>query len=435
MGATLTRRTGQEAVGRARVLLSSWQGPIMSCRFTSSAWSLFMALVTGLAGACGASRSAPPPSGVADRDGAVPPSPEASSPAPESSTSRPLPADEREVTFPSDMQAWAGSTSPREALPLAAPMLFPSIGSALRGPDHQRHSVSTEWPRDRHQSGESLFPAGDLRHRQDAVLDAGLLRRGSRRLGHVPHVLGNGDRSNWTGSVHLSGENPATTKILWAGSCGPRLPTSPTPRTSRSTTTSFTRCARPPHHRATYARRPVRAGDGIDMVAKPGNISGVSINEMVIQNLKEVGGPSGIGQTSPTTRSARATARAWCPRCSHHQREPRSHRLRVRDARCSQRGGLVDRDSVFDDCNIGVTNSHGGNGIFPGMPKSPLFLGEAAEAGASRSPMRVPKLPVGRHSRRYECPGSSYPSLRTGRSSRCSTPSSLRETLWSRPRA
>jgi hypothetical protein len=215
--------------------------------------------------------------------------------------------------------------------------------------------------------GSLYFPAGTYYINETLSLTQAYFEK-EEDGGSTLTYWGNGDRSQWTGEVHLSGEDPATTSIVWAGSCGtdPNI-ADPQHVTKYSDILYIDGIAPLLIERLTLDGRNC-AGDGIDMVSKPGNISGVSINEMTIENLKEVGivgdRPNITndevleGDTSGMVSEVSITNVSF----AHID-----YACVMPDA-----ANAVDwwiRDSSFSDCNIGVTNTHGGNGIFPGMPQ------------------------------------------------------------------
>jgi hypothetical protein len=215
--------------------------------------------------------------------------------------------------------------------------------------------------------GSLYFPAGTYSINQTLSLTQAYYADGGDG-GSALTYWGNGDRSQWTGEVHISGEDPATTSIVWAGDCGPDPNIANPMAVTKYNDILYIDGISPLIVERLTLDGQHCAGDGIDMVSKPGNISGVSINEMVIQNLKEVGI---VGDrpdiTKDEVREGDTTGMVSEVSVTNVKFSHIDYACVMPDA-----ANAVDwwiRDSIFSDCNIAVTNGHGGNGIFPGMPQ------------------------------------------------------------------
>jgi hypothetical protein len=301
-----------------------------------------------------------------------------------------VPVDEREVTFPSSMTAWGWlDVTKNGAQVVNLADSNPGCPDALPGKtDAASVTQTTQAIQCRLNNlgiqpnpGALYFPKGTYYINKTLSLTGYYVTTVNGVKTLVP--WGQGNRSEWTGSAHISGENPATTKIVWAGDCGTD-PNIADPSTVTKYNDIFYIDGISPLtiERLTLDGNNQCAGTGIDMVSKPGNMSGVSINEMNIQNLREVGiagdrdnltndeifegdGTGMVSEVSITqVNFAHVGYACVMPNAAN----------------------TVDwwiRDSSFSDCGFGIVNSSGGTGwVWPGMPVAPgLAWGNPGSGG------------------------------------------------------
>lgn len=292
-----------------------------------------------------------------------------------------LPVDAREVTFPSnaaDMAAWGVWDVTQGGASIGCPNALPNKTDAASVTQTTQaiqcrlnllgqSTPSFIW----NQYPASLyFPAGSYYINKALSLTVGYWTTNSSGA-NIFVKYGVVARSGSTGLVKISGENPATTKILWAGSCGAD-PNVANPSTFTKYNDIFYISG---VHPLTIERLTLDgqncAGDGIDMVSSQGIISGVHINEMNIQNLKEVGI---VGDRSLITKSEMLSGdgSGMVSEVTISQ---------VNFSNIGYAGVLANtynaldywiRDSVFSNCNIGVTSSAAVQGVW-GMSGAPAL--------------------------------------------------------------
>jgi hypothetical protein len=278
------------------------------------------------------------------------------------SASQSAPLDEREIMFPANMAAWGWLDVTKNGAAIGCYDALP--GKTDAGSVNQ----TTQAIQCRlNQLGIGNVPASLYFPRGSYYINQTLSLTEYYYVNGVLTPWGQGDRSNWTGEVHISGEGPTISQIIWAGSCGTD-PNIADPSTITKYNDIFYVDAVAPliMERLTLDGKNC-AGDGIDMVSKPGNMSNASINEMIIQNLKEVGI---VGDRNNLTKDEVAegdgTGMVSEVSVTNVHFNNVGYACVMPDA-----ANAVDwwvRDSVFNNCNIGLVTTDKGAGAPPGFP-------------------------------------------------------------------
>jgi hypothetical protein len=350
---------------------------------------LTTAFIAGSMHACGTESNAPKPSPGTDASAASPTMspPDAATAvttdaaADAASMAPNLPFDEREVTFPTSMSAWGWLDVTEEGAAINCPDAMPnksdaaSVAQTTLAIQCRLNGLGIG-----NNPGSLYFPAGTYYIDKTLSLTQAYYAPGQDG-GSTLTYWGGGNRSQWTGEAHISGEDPATTKIVWSGSCGTDPNVADPVNVTKYNDILYIDGISPLIIERLTLDGQNCAGDGIDMVSKPGNMSGVSINEMTIENLKEVGI---VGDrpniTKDEIREGDNSGMVSEVTITNVSFAHIGYACVMPDA-----PNAVDfwiRDSTFSDCGIGVTNTHGGNGIFPGMPQAaPLAWGNSGPGG------------------------------------------------------
>ena len=291
------------------------------------------------------------------------------------------PTDAREITFPADMQAWGwldvtkdGSQLITDASPQGCEMVLPNrtdqvaIDQTTRAIQCRLNNLGVD-----PSPGALYFPPGTYYINKTLSLTHGRwIPNNNDTQTYVNY--GGGNRSGWTNEIHISGADPLTTKIVWAGDCG-RSKDVPDQAVQKYNDILYINGMSPlTIERLTFDGQNC-AGTALDMVSKPEAVSGVVINEMNFQNLKETGI---MGDRTDLTWDEK--------RLKKEMRDPSNgmvSEVSITQSNFYHIGyagilpnaaNAVDwwiRDSTFHDCNIGVASNQSENtAFFKGVPQS-----------------------------------------------------------------